>query len=556
MRGFSRLGRRDSLERAAENINDVLIVGGGITGAGIAREAALRGFRVVLAERGDFASGTSSRSSKLIHGGVRYLQQGDIALVREAARERAVLRRIAPHLATPARMLLPASRKSSLLKLGAGLWTFERLAGPDEEDRHRSLDRRATLDLEPRLRSGELAGSVTFTEFITSDSRLTLETLQSAAGAGADVISYAEVTRIESDPCGVQVSVRDREGGGDLVIRARCVVNAAGPWFDDVRGLFGGFAGSAGRSASQAESVVQLTRGIHLVVRRERFPVSSIVVLRAPDGRSAFVVPRGEFAYIVTTDTEYVGDPAEPGLCASDVEYLLEAAAATFEDAPTAADIVGTWSGVRPLLRQAGKKPSEISRRDEILTGPGPFVSIAGGKLTTYRRMAERVVDRVREVVGDQPRAADSATAPLAGGSAADQAMAFTAARRLDDPALDSRLWATYGTAAANIVGRIQREPSTAEPVGGLECLTEAEIRHCVENEMVLSLDDLLRRRSHIAMFDTDRSLGAATAAAHCLADCLGWDDERTRTEVEGFIRARAGDLGLARTGTSGGECS
>lgn len=543
MKEFSPITRRDVLERAAEDVADVLIVGGGITGAGIAREAALRGFKVVLLERGDFASGTSSRSSKLIHGGVRYLQQGDIGLVKDAARERAVLRRIAPHLATPARMLVPAASKGGRLKLGAGLWTFEKLAGSDEADRHRSLDRRATLAVEPRLRGERLAGAVAFTEFITNDARLTLETVKSAAAAGADVASYAAVTAVEADPAGARVHVRDREYDGELVVRARCVVNAAGPWFDQVRGMCAGASSSAPHSA-----MVQLTRGIHLVVHRQRLPVSSIVVLRAPDGRSAFVVPRGEYSYIGTTDTAYDGDPAEPGVCAADVDYLLCAAAATFEDAPTASDVIGAWSGVRPLLRQEGKKPSEISRRDEILTGPGPFVSIAGGKLTTYRRMAERVVDRVREVLGSQPRAADSASVALAGGGAEEQAVARARVPALADSTLDARLWETYGVEAARIVEDIHREASLAAPVNGLGCLTEAEVRYCVEHEMVLSLDDLLRRRSHVAMFDTERCLGAASAVATVLARCLAWSEERMRSEIDSFTRDRAGELSAARS--------
>jgi len=538
MRGFSLKKRRDDLERVGEAPVDVVVVGGGITGAGVAREAALRGLDVVLLDRGDFASGTSSRSSKLIHGGVRYLEQGDIALVREAARERAVLRRIAPHLAAPVRMLLPARSRGGKMKLAAGLWTFERLAGSSDEKPHEVLDRKSTIGAEPGLRSEALSGSVAFTEYITNDARLTLETIQSAAASGARVASYAGVVAMEDDPIGLRVTVEDTLAGSQLVIRARCVVNAAGPWFDRVRGL----------RTDDGRSMVQLTRGIHLVVPRSRFPVSHVVVLRAPDGRSAFVVPRGDLAYIGTTDTEYAGDPAEPGVVAEDVEYLLASAAATFEDAPTASDVIGAWSGVRPLLRQDGKKPSEISRRDEILRGPGPFISIAGGKLTTYRRMAERVVDSMRDLVGSrEQRRVDSASIALAGGSVDEQGAARAAARRLDDAVLDDRLWATYGVAAADIVDRIHADPAGAERVGGLECLTRAELEHAVDGEMVTSLDDLLRRRSHVAMFQTGSALGAAGDAAALLGERLGWSAADAAREVADFARDRKIELATAR---------
>lgn len=538
---FSATTRMRSLERAADSVADLVVVGGGITGAGIARDAALRGYRVVLLDRGDFASGTSSRSSKLIHGGVRYLQQGDLGLVKEAARERSVLRRIAPHLATPARMLVPAASKGARLKLGAGMWTFEKLAGPEAEERHESFDRAGTLGIEPRLRSERLSGAVSFTEYITNDARLTLENLQSAARAGADIINYAIARKAELDGSGVKIEIEDLERGERAVIRARCAVNAAGPWFEHVRDSGVGATDQVGAPR------VQLTRGIHLVVPRERFPISSIVVMRAPDGRSAFVVPSGPYAYIGTTDTNYEGDPSEPGITTEDVDYLLAAASATFEDAPGSEDIIGTWSGVRPLLRQDGKKPSEISRRDEIHVGPGPFVSIVGGKLTTYRRMAERVVDKVRDILGDQPAESDTAGQALTGGSEGDQQSARQRSPRLDDSELETRLWVTYGAVAEQLVARIAQKPELGEPLEGLDALCRAEIEHCVDHEMVLTLDDLLRRRSHVAMFDTPSSMAGASAAAQILAGRLGWDADRVRGEVEAFTRARTAELSAAR---------
>jgi len=538
---FGLAERRGSLERAADSIADVLVVGGGITGAGVAREAALRGLSVVLLDKGDFASGTSSRSSKLIHGGVRYLEQGDVALVREAARERAVIRGLAPHLARPVRMMLPARSRRGRMKLSAGLWTFEKLAGQDGIDEgYDVFDRDRCVAAEPGLRADHLAGAVMFTEYVTSDARLTLETVKSAHAAGALAASYASVEAITHEGAGVRADVHDLLGGGGLVVRARCLVNAAGPWFDRVRGL----------SEPGSSPVVQLTRGIHLVVPHERLPVRHVVVLRAPDGRSTFVVPRAGYSYIGTTDTLYEGDAEEPGVTAADARYLLESVAATFTDAPVAADVCGTWSGVRPLLREDGKKPSEISRRDEIRTGPGPVVSIAGGKLTTFRRMAERVVSEVVSILGGSGDGADqSLRRPLAGGGAVEQQQARAAAPRLADSTLEDRLWSTYGVAAGPIVQRIARDGAAGEAVGGIDCITAAEVGHCVAHEMVTSLDDLLRRRSHIAMFDTRRALAAARDVALHMAVEMGWDERRVAAEVDAFTRDRRGELAAANGG-------
>ncbi|HYB98381.1 MAG TPA: glycerol-3-phosphate dehydrogenase/oxidase [Candidatus Limnocylindrales bacterium] len=516
--------RRRNLERAAEGVADVVIIGCGITGAGVAREAALRGLATVVLDKGDFASGTSSRSSKLIHGGLRYLAQGDIALVREAARERAVLRRLAPHLARPTTMFIPTASRAGRMKMQAGLWSFEKLAGDQAGEKYGVLDRDEALAAEPGLKKSPLAGAVTFQEYMTDDARLVLETVQSAADHGALAASYAEVVSIDTDPCGLRLGVRDEVSGQALVVRTRSVVNAAGPWFDRVRGLSGAGAGS----------LLQLTRGIHLVVRSEHLPARHSVVLKSPDGRSTFVVPRGNTVYIGTTDTHYKGDPEEPGVSEQDTDYLLQSVAATFEQAPARSDIVGCWSGVRPLLAQEGKSPSEISRRDEIMIGPGPVVAIAGGKLTTYRRMSERVCMELLRLLGRtlDPKV-DSARVPLAGGGEAEQRAARDGAPGLADGRLQARLWETYGAAARDIVEAIAASPARAECLGDRCELTLAEIEHAVRREMVVSLDDLLRRRSRLAMFDTAAAIDVAPRAARVLASLLGWDDARTRQEVE-----------------------
>jgi glycerol-3-phosphate dehydrogenase len=537
MSAFSMETRRRDLERAATDVVDLVVVGAGITGAGVAREAALNGYRVLLVDKGDFASGTSSRSSKLIHGGLRYLAQGDVGLVKEAARERAVLRHIAPHLARPTRMLIPVGSRRAKLKMAAGLWTFDRLAGQANPEPHDVLDRDDVLALEAGLRRDHISGGVAYTEFVTDDARLTLATARSAAKDGALVASYAPVRSVRIDGNGVRVEIEDALGREQLVVRARCLVNAAGPWFDRVRGM----------CEQGATALLQLTRGIHLVFPRARLPLSGSVILRAPDGRSTFAVPRGRYTYVGTTDTMYDGAPEEPGVSVDDACYLLESLRATFADPPAAADVIGTWSGVRPLLRQDGKSASEISRRDEIRVGPGPVVAIAGGKLTTYRRMAERVVEKVGELIGRAPGVDSSAVALVTGGAEDQQRARATATERVD-PAVGERLWATYGTDARRLLDRVSAGGRAAETVGGLDDLTAAEVEFAVEYEMVTSVDDLLRRRCAVGLFDIERAVAAAPAACRTLADHLGWTPERAREEARVFCEQRTAELSTVRS--------
>ena len=535
---FSLEGRGRGLERAATEPVDLLVVGGGITGAGVVREAALRGLTALVVDKGDFAGGTSSRSSKLIHGGLRYLAQGDVALVREAARERAVLHRLAPHLAQPVDMMIPTSSLAGRMKMQAGLWTFEKLAGGHDGHPYSVNDLAATVRAEPRLRTDRLAGSVVFQEFITDDARLVLETLRSAVAHGGMAANYCRVTAVQTDPGGLRVDLEDGLADSSLVVRCRCLVNAAGPWFDAVRGL----------CEPGGAPMLQMTRGIHVVVPHAALPVAHSVVLRSPDGRSTFVVPRGDIVYVGTTDTHYEGDAHEPGVSADDVDYLLESCSATFEDAPGPTDIIGVWSGVRPLLRQADKKPSEISRRDEIIIGPGPVVGVAGGKLTTYRRMAERVIGKVLEILGSSAGAdVDSAEHALIGGSAEAQTAARAVAPRLTDQELENRLWSTYGIQAAAIVVALDANPGMADPVADLPSLTQAELEYCVRNEMVATLDDLLRRRTRVAIFDGRRTALACNQAATALGALLGWTADRCHNQATTVSDLAAGELAVAR---------
>jgi glycerol-3-phosphate dehydrogenase len=472
---------------------DLLVVGGGITGAGVVRDAAMRGMRAGLVERGDFASGTSSRSSKLIHGGVRYLEQGEIALVREAAVERAILRRIVPHLAVRAHMVMPVHGRTpaGLLKLRAGLWAYEKLVHLEDDERHETWDRDETVRRIRGIESERLQGSAVFTEYVTDDARLVVETLKSARRHGARIANHAPAVRLEPIGGGrMRATVRDATDGREITFECASVVNAAGPWVDAVRKLGGA-----------AKPRMHLTKGIHLVVSRERLPLDDVLVMRAADRRSVFIVPHDEIVWIGTTDTDWPEPVERPTIVRDDVDYLLEA---TNRILPTArighADVTGAWAGVRPLLHQEGKSPSEISRRDEVMEEPGGLLSIAGGKLTTYRVMAERVVDQVVSRSG--LRAGPCRTS--------DEALVAPGER-------------------------------VVPPVR--TTLSDEEVRHAVEEECALDVADVLERRARINLFAQDQGRGDVERVAGVMAGLLGWDGDRQAREVALYRERVAEDL-------------
>lgn len=508
---------------------DLLVVGGGITGAGVARDAALRGLSVALVEAVDFAAGTSSRSSKLIHGGVRYLQQGDIALVREAASERARLRRIAPHLATSLLMVMPTYGRAMHMKLGAGLWAFEKIAAVDASERHAMWDRSEALAHEPCLAGDGLHGAAAFIEYLTDDARLVLATVAGAAAAGARCANHAEVTAIDRST----VTVRDTLSGVTTRARARVVVNAAGPWVEEIWR----------RAGTRGARGLQLTKGIHLVVEHARLPLRHAVVMQARDRRSVFAVPRDGVTYLGTTDTLYDAPALQPGVSADDVDYLLDAARRTFAGpALERRDVMATWAGLRPLLREEGKAPSEISRKDEIATDPtSGMISIAGGKLTTYRRMARRVVDLVFAQLGrDAPRS-PTAEVPLPGGEPTeiDPTALVRALPQLS--AIEAgRLFRLHGAGCARLLARIAADPAAGAVVPGLPGVLRAELEHALDEEMALTLEDLLERRTRSLSFDRRQGLDGVESAAAIAAQRLGWDAARTRTEIDGYRQLAA----------------
>jgi glycerol-3-phosphate dehydrogenase len=388
-RPLSALARPEIIEDLESTTFDLLIIGGGITGAGIAWDAAKRGIKTALIERDDFASGTSSRSTKLIHGGLRYLKKGEVSLVREVGREREWLYGSAPHLVTPMPMLLPIYKGGTFGYWSAsmGLMLYDRLAGVEKEERRVMHRAGATARLEPLLKGEGLKGGGLYYEYRSDDARLTIEVLKTAVRHGAWAVNYVEATGFryyKSKVSGV-VAV-DHLTGNEIEIKAKRIVNAAGPWVDLVR---------ANDHAIKGKNLL-LTKGIHLVVSHSKLPVRQAAYFDVPDGRMIFVIPRGGKTYIGTTDTVYSGDPAKLRITEGDRDYLLAAVMAIFPRSELKAeDVESMWAGLRPLIREEGKKPSDVSRRDEIWESPSGLITIAGGKLTGFRKMAEKAVDMI-----------------------------------------------------------------------------------------------------------------------------------------------------------------
>lgn len=534
---FSFRTRAENLRTLAGQTFDVVVIGGGITGAGVAREAALNGLSVALVERRDFASGTSSRSSKLIHGGLRYLPQGYVGLVREAATERQVVRDLAPHLARPEQMLVPVANRRAYAKIKVGLWTYDRLAGVAESERYRMVSKAEALALEPSLRPERMYGAGLYYEYLTDDARLVVEVAKAAMALGAVAANYAEVDGVVLENGRlVAIMVHDVAADERFEVRGRVVVNAAGPWVDAVRLL--------GEPTDRPR--LHLTKGIHVGVRSERLGLSRTVVMSARDKRLVFAIPHGAVTYIGTTDTDYPHPEDYPEITAGDVNYLIEAANRTLAADPPLAtgDVVSAWAGLRPLLHREGKKPSELSRKDEVMIGETGLVSVAGGKLTTFRRMAERVVDIVCERLewpgGEMPaRKGTSEGTPLGSGATGYDLDAYAARLLARLPALGRdvvvRLVNLYGSHAEAMVDAMIAEPACAERLAPSLPVTRAEVEFAVRQEMVLTLEDFMERRSRVLLWQPDNGLAAVEGVARMLAEMLGWNASRVRDEVDRY---------------------
>ncbi len=535
---FSLETRRADLDAMAAAPLDLLVIGGGITGAGIARDAAMRGLRTGLVDAGDFGSGTSSRSTRLVHGGLRYLEHGWLRLVFEASRERRILLRIAPHLVRPMAFLFPvhAGARVGRFRLGAGLWLYDLLALFRNVHTHRSLSAREVRRREPRLRDQGLRGGALYWDGWCDDARLVLANARAARRHGAAVASYAAVTALEKAGGRVRGAVvADALEGRDLVVHAHVVVNATGPWTDVLRRL----------DEPSAATLLRPTKGVHLAVPRARVGNAGAVTLLSPlDGRVLFVLPWDGLTVVGTTDTDFAGDPATAAVEPGDVTYLLRSTNALFPDARlTTDDVVAAWAGLRPLLADGGGGATgAVPREHRIVEEASGLLTIAGGKLTTYRAMAAELVDRVAARLHaldgrPWPRRAATGSQPLPGGDVADlEALVREIRQEEVDEALARHLVSTYGSEAPALVNLARRDRVLARPlVEGLPTI-RAEVIHQARREMALTVSDVMIRRTHLFHQDRGQGAVAAPAVAELLAGELGWDAARQAAALADYL--------------------
>lgn len=507
---------------------DVAIVGGGITGAGIARDAALRGLRVALLEAEDFASGTSSRSSRLVHGGIRYLEHGHLHLVFESSRERHTLLHIAPHLVRPLPFTWPVYRgaRISRARLGLGLGLYDALSMFRNVARHERLSRDEVLRYEPGVRSEDLVGGARYYDAATNDSRLTLANIVSASEAGAAVLNHAPVTgfELEGGRAG-GLKARDAVTGDNFVVRALTVVNATGPWSDDVRTF----------EARVDRPSVAGSRGAHIAVPRNRIGNHDAVTMLHPsDGRVLFALPAGDQAIIGTTETATAPGDRESRASREDVVYLLAAANGYFPAAAlTENDVVTAWSGIRPLAQQLTTSDvGSASREHTIMRGPHGVLHVTGGKLTTYREMASQVVD---QLAGPEDSLEHTATIPLPGGDRPVEDVRSEAGEVIGDDAVRDRLVYSYGTRWREVWDLGDERPELRERLDPAHAVIGAEAVHGVVNEMALSLGDVLMRRTHLAFESSDQARAIAPAVARLISSQLGWNASDHDTALRAY---------------------
>ncbi|WP_248513669.1 glycerol-3-phosphate dehydrogenase/oxidase [Sporosarcina sp. NCCP-2222] len=509
---------------------DVVIVGGGITGVGIALDCVSRGLKTALIEMQDFAAGTSSRSTKLVHGGLRYLKQFEVGMVAEVGKEREVVYRNAPHVTHPEWMLLPIYKKGTFGKYSTsvGLKVYDFLAGVKKNERRKMLDRKQTLSREPLLNERGLLGSGYYVEYRTDDARLTIEVAKKAAELGADLINYAKAEAFIYNGQG-QVSglyFVDTLTGTRYRIQGTRIVNATGPWVESVIGMDRKIEGKS----------LFHSKGVHIVIDSRKFPLRQAVYFDTPDGRMVFAIPRNGKAYIGTTDTEYTSDLQHPHATEEDIDYLLESIHFMFPDVQVGRrDVESTWAGVRPLIRQEGKGPSEISRKDEIWTSETGLITIAGGKLTGYRKMAETVTDLLCEQLESEGVSCKKSVTKelrLSGGDfhdpqeydpfiAAESRKLATLGMSIEDATSIAAMYGTNTQVIASLADQVNRDSP-------LPLSIQLVLQYAMEYEMALTPVDFFMRRTGAVFFDIEWVRKWKHDVIEYMADRMEWTPGET----------------------------
>ncbi len=530
MSNTSALSRKENIQKLTTTLYDLLVIGGGITGAGIALDAASRGLSVALIEQEDFASGTSSKSTKLIHGGLRYLKQFEVALVREVGQERAIVHKLAPHLVIPEKMLLPFTKGGTFgyWTTSAALKVYDMLAGVSGDDKRVMLSKSETEQEEPLLRKDILLGSGLYAEYRTDDARLTIENIKLASQHGALALNYIRAEEIAYDDQGKTVSINclDRDTNTPISIKAKQFINAAGPWVDELRK----------KDQSLEGKRLFLSKGVHIVVPHKKIPVKHSLYIDTPDGRMIFIIPRLTVTYIGTTDTEYKGDKNRVLTNKKDVQYLLDAVNAMLPSCGLKEkDVVSSWAGLRPLIYEEGKSASEISRKDEIFESKSGLLSIAGGKLTGYRKMSEKIVDLVAERISES----ESRTFKecytdklfLAGGPFSDSQEVVLYVEKISTRIKQlglaeyfaAYLVYNYGQQSELILDNLSKYKS-----GNIEVdLARAELDFGIKNELVITAEDFFNRRTGRLYFNIDTIPTVLDAIIEDLSDYFEWNVEK-----------------------------
>jgi len=520
---------------------DVLVIGGGIVGTGAALDAVTRGLTVGLVEQRDWASGTSSRSSKLVHGGIRYLEQLDFRLVREALIERGLLlQQLAPHLVKPVRFLYPLRRPViERLYIGAGMLLYDLFSytglRPPGVPHHRHLTRTQVRKLSPSLAPDAYIGGITYYDAQVDDARYTASVARTAAHYGAHVANRVRVEGfLKVGERVIGVHARDRETGEVFEIRAKQVVNATGVWTDDTQSMVG----------ERGKFKVRASKGIHLVVPRDRFQSASGLLLRT-EKSVLFVIPWGRHWLVGTTDTDWHLDKAHPAATAADIDYLLQHVNQVLTIPLTREDVEGVYAGLRPLLAGESDETSKLSREHIVAHAVPGLVVIAGGKWTTYRVMAKDAIDAAASALDGKVPASATAEIPLVG--AVGYRAAWNRRARIARTAgihvsRVEHLLNRYGTLAQQVLDLIGERPDLAEPLPGADDYLAAEVVYAASHEGALHVDDVLARRTRISIEAWDRGVSAAPVTARLMGEVLGWDEERIEREIAGYLRRVAAE--------------
>ncbi|MFJ7994165.1 glycerol-3-phosphate dehydrogenase/oxidase [Peribacillus frigoritolerans] len=546
---FSNIYREGTVETLKKEKFDVVVIGGGITGAGIALDATTRGMKVALVEMQDFAAGTSSRSTKLVHGGLRYLKQFEIKMVAEVGKEREIVYENGPHVTTPEWMLLPMHKGGTFGKFSTsiGLRVYDFLAGVKKSERRKMLSADETLKREPLVKKEGLKGGGYYVEYRTDDARLTIEVMKAAVDKGATPINYTKVDKLLYENGKVNgVQVADLLSGDAYEIYADKVINAAGPWVDSIRE----------KDQSKQGKTLKLSKGVHVVIDQSRFPLKQALYFDTPDGRMIFAIPRAGKAYVGTTDTFYDGDPAVPTVTSEDRAYLLRSIHYMFPEVNiTDDDIESSWAGVRPLILEEGKDPSEISRKDEIWESDSGLITIAGGKLTGYRKMAKTTVDLLAGKLAQQSNkkypASSTKGMPISGGDVGGSSNFSDYIKQHVQMGVDSGLaakdakeiLAMYGSNAP-VLFDIAKNEGDGGATGSLPKKLFVQLKYAVDHEMAATPVDFFFRRTGTLLFDIDLVQTHKHAVIDYMAGYFGWTEstkmERTKQleqEILGAIK-------------------